>query len=186
MNQSKKITIIAVLAILFSLVSLGVSYSSLNTTNIENGVATIQEKYSEVKIEGLKNIESSDKALFLLEPEVNSNKINFGVSLSEQNSNCKYSFNVINSGNIASMVKEIKINGLENYKDNVEVIVEGINVGDVINTRVDPIMVNVSVIYNNPITVGTGGYYDEYWNYQETFEVQSIDIENLELEIIFE
>ena len=47
MNQSKKITIIAVLAILFSLVSLGVSYSSLNTTNIENGVATIQEKYSE-------------------------------------------------------------------------------------------------------------------------------------------
>ena len=113
-------------------------------------------------------------------------KINFGVSLSEQNSNCKYSFNVINSGNIASMVKEIKINGLENYKDNVEVIVEGINVGDVINTRVDPIMVNVSVIYNNPITVSTGGYYDEFWNYQETFEVQSIDIENLELEIIFE
>lgn len=186
MNQSRKVTIIAVLAIVFSLVSLGVSYSSLNTVNIENGVATVQEKYSEIKLEGLKNIEVSDKALYLVEPEVNNNKVNFGVSLSEQDSNCKYTFNVLNTGNIASMVKEIKINGIDEYKDNLEVIVDGINVGDIVNTKSDPILVNVTIKYSNPVTISTGGYYDEFWNYQETFEVQGIDLNNVELEIVFE
>lgn len=186
MSQNRKVSIIILLAVAFSFTSLGISYGALNTINSEDGVATVQEKYTDVKLEGLKNIEVNDKAKFNLEPEIDATKLTFGISLSDKNAYGSCSFNVVNKGNIAAMVKEINIKGLEEYSDYITYNIDGIKVGDIIEAKTDPIMVNVSVNYNVPKLTVINGFYNEIGIYEEETVTDTIDLENVELEIIFE
>lgn len=186
MSQNRRVKIIIVLALLFSSLSLGISYGSLNIINKENGVATVLDKHFDVQLEGLKNIKVTEKSMFSVEPEIKSNKLDFGISLTDKDEVGKCSFNIVNKGNIAAIVKEIRIKGLDDYKNNVVYNVEGIKIGDVVNVKSDPIMVNVSVKYIDPIVVENGGYYNEYGAYEKVYETKAINLDNVELEIIFE
>jgi hypothetical protein len=54
MTVIKKCRIIAVLAFLIAIASLGISYASLNTTKSIVGIATVQEKKTSLKIDNYK------------------------------------------------------------------------------------------------------------------------------------
>ena len=159
MNQSKKISIIALVAIMASTFSLFVSYASLTSTlEINNGKAIVTEEVEEkidVKIANLyKESVSVDGDSFREGLLYSNNKMTFGVSLSQVGSSAEYYFDIRNDGNKDATVAEIKVSGLEKYLDYVTLTMEGLEVGDIINASSQIKNIKVLLTYNNQ-------YYEE-------------------------
>lgn len=147
MSQSKKVSIIALIAIMISSFSLFLSYASLSTTLDLNGRATVVEvsEKADVKIMSVSEGKISNSLdSFVNAPTFSDNKLYFGVSLSEVGSIGEFSFEVKNSGNKEAIVKEIKVTGLDNFTDFVNVNIEGLSVGNKIGAGIE--FKNVKVV----------------------------------------
>ena len=154
MNQTKKISIVAILALMVSTMSLLVSYSSLSATLDINGVAKMVEEKEEeifkINIVNINDVKTSlDTAVFTKQPILSENGISLGVTLNQVNSYGMLKFDIVNQGNVEGKVTGIKITGIEGYEGYIKASLSGIKVGDVIKVSENPTSVNVTIAYAN-------------------------------------
>ena len=173
MTVIKKCRVIAVLAFLIAIASLGISYASLNTTKSIVGIATVQEKKTSLKIDNYTKSQIDEKVNSIVgSPTVNDNIIKFDCSLNNIGEYCAVDFEVINDGsNTAKVVNvEILLPGAEDKPISYEI--KGINVGDVLKAEE---VKNVSFVltYND--------YPREEWE-----EINVINLENIQIKIDYE
>ena len=75
-NTKNKIKIITIMAFLVAILSIGVGYSSYNTTNEISGKATIIENLCDIKIDNIKDVNTSLETItFKDTPSIISNTI---------------------------------------------------------------------------------------------------------------
>ena len=173
MTLMKKCRIVAVLAFLIAIASLGISYASLNTTKKIVGIATVQETKTSLKIDNYKKSQIDERINSVVgTPSMKANVLKFDCSLKTIGDYCALDFEIINDGSYAAKVTSLFIDlpGAENKPVSYEI--KGINVEDVL--RVEEVK-NVSLVitYND--------YSREEWE-----EIQEINIENIQFRVDYD
>lgn len=150
-HDTRKITILALFAVVFSSVSLFVSYSSLDIKMNGNGVAqqVVNETNFHIdKVYGKEFFVEED--YFTKEPVILDNyTIDFGVNLNQVNSFANFYFDLSNTGTKDCIIKNIIIEGIEEYNNLVKVEIDGIQIGSYIPGNSNVNNVKVSVKYVN-------------------------------------
>ncbi len=173
MKQNKKCTLFSVIGIFVAFVSLVTSLSAMGTSMAGNGVAMENKGVYDIKIDNVSEIFSDEEIEVIKSPESKENMISYGVKLKNIDSTTQVQFDIENKGNVNAKVKNVKINGIENYKDNVDVKVLGLNVGDVIDAEIKNLGVKVITQYKNPVIDENGMF-------------SSVILDNINVEIEFD
>lgn len=169
MRSTKKSTAFTLLALLVSIISLGSCFTVLGVSNSVHGVSVEEKKEWDVKIDGLSNIAMDVDAIGVLkEPVLDKFKMNYGVRLVRAASTAQFEFLIKNEGDFDAEVTDIKVTGIENYTNFVDVSFVDLAVGDVISKES---FVAVKVITNYHTQMS-----DMYLNPQEIF-LDNINIE---------
>lgn len=178
MNQGKKISFVALFAIMISSFSLMVSYGVI-TSVIDNNEETTTVNNSNFTKPKLIINETRDISLtnetdkFTMQPAIVNNKVKFGVSFDDAYSTASFYLDLINEGNEKATISEIKISGLEGLENNVKVEIIGAKIGDIISAGESLNNISVSVEYfESRIS-------------EETYTTL-VDLPNLEIEFIYE
>ena len=135
--MNKKISFIALFAIMISSLSLMVSYSVV-TSVIDNNEETTTVNDSNFGKSLLKVTEIRDIILinetdkFTMQPTIVNNKVRFGLSFEDAYSTASFHLDLINEGNEKATISDIKISGLEGLENNVRIEVIGAKIGDII------------------------------------------------------
>ena len=128
MKHNIRITFLIILALGLSIYSFTTSYSAL--TIKDDGIAVVKEEVNKVDIELKEKITSSEVIAFLGEPILVDNQIIFSIGLDTVNSFGQIYFDINNSGDFDNIYNGIKVIGLDDYKDFINIEVIGINEGD--------------------------------------------------------
>ena len=134
MNSSKtKLKYITILAFIVALLSLGIGYSSYNTTVDATGTSEKLESIYEVRITNIhEDKTSSNTILYKQKPTITGNDISFSISNFEEKGSISFKFDIENLGNIDAKVKGIKLVGLDKYESSMEYKISNLKVGDII------------------------------------------------------
>lgn len=136
MKGTKKGTVLTVLAVMISIISLVTCFNVLGISNAYQGTSIQEKKVWNIKIDTLSELAMDQGAIEVInKPTFNKFKINYGVKLIKSNSNAQLEFVIKNDGNIDAKVKDIKITGIEKYKQFVDISFVNIAVGDVIKQQ---------------------------------------------------
>lgn len=159
MDGMKKIKIIAFLAFFVAIMSLGVGYSTLNTTLEINGIAKVYEEKYEVSVSNIHNVLKSEGETTISDPLVKDDVITFDFKLTQLNNYVSFMFDIVNTGNQDAIVKDIHIEGLDPYVANLEV-----NFNDSLKNTV---ITGGETLENNLIKIGyKEGIFDPYLGFQ--------------------
>jgi len=172
MSQSKKVTILAIMAVIIAAFSLLFSFTSLNNVDVESGIAARKIEDFDVDIDLVNDFYiSEDNTLWLEEPNIDNEEISFGISLYNLNSKGQFSFNVENKGDIDAKLKAIVIEGLDDYNDYLDYSIIGLSVGDIIEA---------TKIYTCKFVIA----YKEV-NVDEEGNVKTINLNNVKIRLEF-
>ncbi len=173
-NTKNRIKIITIMAFLVAILSIGIGYSSYNTTIEVSGKAIAVENENNIKIENIKDLNTSlNTILFKEEPSVIGNSINFAITSIVPNNKISFKFDLLNEGLIPTKVKAIELKGIDNYQDNLEYGISNIAVGDDIKGEAKILDNTFTLEYKNAVK-------DEFGN------PMNLNLDNLSLIIEFD
>ncbi len=168
--RGKKSTLITTLAVIITVVSLVSCFGVLGISNSVQGVSIQEKKVWDVAIDNLSNLAMDEGAIEVIkEPTLDKIKLSYGLKLNSAPSVAQFEFTLRNKGNIDGIVSEIKITGLEQYANYLDVSLNGIKVGDTIKQGT---FVEVKVLTN---------YKQQLVN--EELVPQIINLDNIEIDI---
>lgn len=174
MKHMKKVTSIIGITVIVSLFSLSLSFGALSKSNALTGVSVENRAVWKANIEKASTIAVDDNNVIVLkEPEISGNLIKYSIVLNRVTNYGQFQFNIKNDGNINARVKNIKIDGIDDYKQYVDVSLVNLKVGDVI--KEGTLLNNIKVI-----TVYKKQAYDENMMPKE------IKLDNINIKIEFE
>lgn len=174
MSQTKKISLFIVLGLIVGIMSLGSSLAALRISYSSSEVAKIKEDSFIIELISPTRIYmDEDTGSVIKNPIITSNEIGYGLELKKINSGAQFQFDISNKGDLPGRVVNINIYGIEEYKDYIDINIEGINVGDVVESDKVIKKVNVRTTYFNPL-------------YDESGLIKTIKLEDLKIEIEFE
>lgn len=142
-----KITILILVAFVLAIYSITSSYSAL--IGGEDGIALVKEESYQVDLILNNNITSSEIISFSGEPEIVDNEINFSIGLDEVGSFGQIYFDIDNKGDYDAILRDIEIQGLNEYQDYVDISLLGIEKGEVIENGTLVKNVSIKITYNN-------------------------------------
>ena len=173
-NNKNRIKIITIMAFLVAMLSIGIGYSSYNTTIEVSGTAIAIENEYDIKLDNIKEVSTSlNTILFKADPSIINNSINFSITSMVPNNHVSFKFDLYNESLIPTKIKNITLKGLEKYQANLEYSITNLKVGDVIKGE-SKILDNTFVLnYKEPLK-------DEYGN------SLNLNLDNLSLVIEFE
>ena len=173
-NTKSRIKIITIMAFLVAILSIGVGYSSYNTTIEVTGKAIAIENEYDIKLDNIKEVSTSlNTILFSAEPSIINNSINFSITSMVPNNQATFKFDLYNNSLIPTKIKKITLKGLEKYQDNIEYSITNLKVGDIIKGE-SQVLDNVFLLnYKEPLK-------DEFGN------SLNLNLDNLSLVIEFE
>ena len=141
-----RITFYIILAFSLAIYSLYSSYSIL----IDNdGVALVKEDCYKVDLVLNDNVTSSDIIAFDGSPTLEDNSFNFTIGLDEVGSFGQIFFDVENNGDYDAIVKNIEVDGLNEYEGYVNVSLVGIEEGQVIDAGTLTKNASIKISYDN-------------------------------------
>lgn len=158
MDQSKKIQIVAILALMIATMSLLVGFSSLNAQLEIGNAVNVKNNEWNVHFGKITNIGSSNEAYarFTSLPSVseeNELAVSFAALMSQPGNDISFNIEVINEGNIDAKVSDIDLSGISGYERYITWSITGITVGDVIAAEdiVDDVKITLSYnhVYDN-------------------------------------
>lgn len=168
--RGKKSTLITTLAVIITVVSLVSCFGVLGISNSVQGVSIQEKKVWDVAIDNLSNLAMDEGAIEVIkEPTLDKIKLSYALKLNSAPSVAQFKFTLRNKGNIDGIVSEIKITGLEQYTNYLDVSLNGIKVGDTIKQGT---FVEVKVLTN---------YKQQLVN--EELVPQIINLDNIEIDI---
>ena len=134
-DTKNRIKVITVLAFLIALLSVGIGYSSYNTTIEVSGKAIAIENVYDIRLDNINSVNTS------LTP----------------NNSVTFKFDLYNESLIPTKIKNITLKGIEKYNDNLVYNISNLNIGDVIKGE--------SKILDNTFTLSyKEAYKDEFGN----------------------
>lgn len=170
--RGRKGTLITTLAIMIALVSVVSCFGVLGVTNSVQGISIQEKKQWKVSLSDLSKIAMDQGAIEVLrEPTLDKYRINYGLKLINVG-NAQFEFTIKNEGNIDTVVKNITINGIDEYKDYMSISFTEIKVGDVIKEN-SMVQVKVLTEYKNQLI-------------DQNMIPQLINLENIEIDIDLE
>lgn len=173
MEQQKRIKTYQVLGIIIAISSLILSLGSLTTTYAYTGIATISKDVYNVELKNVTDIYEDGETISILKnPIIIQNEIQYGLSIGKVNEYTKFQFNIENVGNVDASIKEIIIDGYEDYKDYITVEIHGLPEDKIIKGN-SIAKIDVITTYKNPLL-------------DETEEVLPIALNELSINIILE
>ena len=146
MKHNIRFIFLSILAFSISMYSLVSSYSALTT---EDGVAIVKEDCYKVNLVLNDNITSKNVISFDGVPTLEDNKFNFTIGLDEVGSFGQIFFDVNNTGDYDAVIKSIEVEGLNEYKDYVNISLVGIEEGQVIDAGSLTKNASIKVSYEN-------------------------------------
>lgn len=174
MKHIKKVTMITGIAIFLSVFSLSLSFGALGTSNALHGASIEKKEVWDIKYDNISTIVVDDNYVKVLkEPVVNGEVITYSISLSTTNNYGQFQFDIKNDGNVDAKVTNIIVDGIRDYEKYISVSLTDLEIGDVI--KAGTLKHNVKVITT---------YQDQF--YDANMWPQSIDLENITIEIQFE
>lgn len=173
MDSKRKIKVITILSVFVAILSLGIGYSSMVTNEKESGVSTRIENIYDIKLDNINEaIASKEEIEYSVKPVIVGNEIDFSLKNFIYDNSISFKFDIINNGNVDVEIKNIELEGIEAYANNLEYSMSNIQVGDIIKGNAN-IKDNTFVLkYKDPI-------YDKYNN------LINIDLDKLVLKIEF-
>lgn len=133
--RGKKSTIISTLAIIITVISVVSCVGVLGVTYSVQGISVQENKQWKVIISDVSKIAMDQGAIEVLkEPFVDKYKIKYGLKLNEIG-HSQFEFTIKNDGDIDAFVNDIKINGIDNYSDNVSISLLQLKIGDIIKAN---------------------------------------------------
>ena len=165
-------TLITTLALVFAVISFVLCFGVLGISNSVQGTSVYEKKEWKLMIDNISKIVIDNNDMEVInEPSYDKNKINYGLRLSNAPSTAQFEFTLKNDGNIDGVVSEVNIYGIDDYKNNIEIELLELNVGDVIEAG--------KFIQVKVITKYTSLVVDE----QQLSKIVSLD--NIEIDIKF-
>lgn len=170
--RGRKGTLITTLAIIITMVSVVSCFGVLGVTNSVQGISIQENKQWKVTFSDLSKIAMDQGAIEVLkEPNVDKYKINYGLKLINVG-NAQFEFTIKNEGNVDTVVKDIKINGIDEYKNYLSINFTELKVGDVIKAN-SIVQVKVMTEYKVQLI-------------DDNMIPQLINLENIEIDIDLE
>lgn len=176
--MNKKVSFIALFAIMISSFSLMVSYGVVTSVidNNEEQAAISADKLAKpnLKVNEIREVfltNETDK--FTMQPAIVNNKVKYGISFNDAFAAATFYVDLINEGNVNATISEIKITGIEGYEKNAKVEIIGVKVGDIIPAGASL----------NNIIVSTE-YFESLIN-EETYNTL-VELPNIQVEFIYE
>ena len=153
MEQSRKVQIVAILALMIATMSLLVGFSSLNAQLEIGGTANVKSAEWDVHFGEISGISSSNEvyAKFTTEPQLvegNSSAISFAALMSQPGHSISFNVDVVNEGTIDAKVSEIAVTGISGYEKYITWNVTGIQKDDVVAAGDTIKDVKVTLSYN--------------------------------------
>ena len=132
-NTKNKIKIITIMAFLVAVVSIGVGYSSYNTTIEISGKSTAIENICDMKFYNIKELNTSlDTIIYKDEPTIIGNTINFSITSMVPENSISFKFDLYNEGILPARIKGITLKGIEEYNDNLSYQITNLAINDII------------------------------------------------------
>lgn len=175
MSRTNKVTIFIILGIFVAIISLFTCVTVFGSANACSGVALENIEIYEAKINDISDIYFENGTFEILKTAnlEDKNIINYGLLLKKVDNYAQFQFDVENKGNIDVKIKNISILGYEEYKDYVDIKVDGINIGDTIEKSSVVSGIKVITTYKNP-------------QYMENGFIKFIELNNLKIVIEFD
>lgn len=153
MEQSRKVQIVAILALMIATMSLLVGFSSLSAQLDIGGTATVKSAEWDVHFGEITNITSSNEAYasFTTPPALvddNTTAIEFAALMSQPGQSISFDVDVVNDGTIDAKVSEIALTGISGYEKYITWNVTGIKKDDVVAAGDTISDVKVTLSYN--------------------------------------
>ena len=153
MEQSRKVQIVAILALMIATMSLLVGFSSLNAQLDIGGTAAVKSAEWDVHFGDISNITSSNEyyAKFTTQPALvdgNSSAISFAALMSQPGQSISFNVDVVNECTIDAKVTEIAVTGITGYEKYITWNVTGIEKDEVIAAGDTISDVKVTLSYN--------------------------------------
>ena len=162
MEQSRKIQIVAILALMIATMSLLVGFSSLNAQLEIAGTAAVKSAEWNVHFGEVSGVKSSNEAYasFQTAPAIdpdNNTAGSFAALMAHPGHNVSFNVSVVNEGTIDAKVSDIALTGITGYEKYITWNVTGIKKDDVIaaGDTVDNITVTLSYNYASDNTLIT-------------------------------
>lgn len=171
--RGKKSTLITTLAVVFSVISLVTAFGVLGISNSIQGISTPKKENWNVIINEVSDIVMDEGAIEVLnKPSVKVHKLSYGLKLNSAQSTAQFAFTISNEGNVDAIVKDIKINGIKDYENNLNINLSELKIGDTIKAGT---MLQVKVITNYLVQVN-----------DELMIPKIINLDNIEIDIELE
>lgn len=153
MEQSRKVQIVAILALMIATMSLLVGFSSLNAQLEIAGTATVKSAEWDVHFGEVSEIKSSNEAQasFTKTPAIdpsNASAVDFAALMSVPGNSVSFNVTVVNEGTIDAKVTDIAITGITGYEKYITWNVTGIKKGDVVAAGDSVENITVTLAYN--------------------------------------
>ena len=150
MHYGKKIGLISLLAFLIAIASLGIGYSTLNTTLEINGIAKVAKKEYKTEINNIHDIQKINNEM-MSDPIINGKQITTKVTLSQVGQTASFMFDIENLGNVDSELENITITGYENYRNYLDLKIEGFKNNELIKASSKKEHIKVTINYKNAL-----------------------------------
>lgn len=153
MEQSRKVQIVAILALMIATMSLLVGFSTLSAQLDIGGTAQVKSAEWDVHFGEISNVTSSNEAYasFTKAPDLvegNTSAIAFAAILSQPGHSISFNVDVVNEGTIDAKVSELAVTGITGYEKYITWNISGIKEGDVIAAGDTVNDVKVTLSYN--------------------------------------
>ncbi len=167
--RGKKSTFITTLAIIITIISVVSCFGVLGVTNSVQGISIQEKKEWNVLLDEVSEIAMDEGTIEVLkQPILDKYKINYGLKFINIG-HSQFEFTIKNDGDIDAIVNDIKINGIDNYQNNISVSLTELKVGDVIKANS---IVQVKVMTDYKIQL-----------IDENMIPQLINLDNIEIDI---
>lgn len=169
-KRTRNLCILAVLIAVFAFAGGTVFITNSYSANMENNEAVAKEKW-DVSIDNLSNLATVDEDIQIVKNptyDESTGMIDFAIVFKQVNTSASFSFDIVNKGNVDGVVKSIQIEGIEDYKDNVLINIDGLKVEDKVKAGQKIENVFVTVKYNK-----------NYFN--EETEIDFVDLSNVKV-----
>jgi hypothetical protein len=144
-------------------------FGVLGVTNSVQGISIQEKKEWKVIISDVSKLAMDQGAMEVIhEPSFDKYKVNYGLKFINVG-HSQFEFTIKNDGDIDAIVNDIKVNGIDNYQNNIEVTLTELKIGDVIKAN-SMIQVKVLTDYNLQLI-------------DENMIPQLINLENIEIDI---
>ena len=153
MEQSRKVQIVAILALMIATMSLLVGFSSLNAQLEIGGSANVKSSEWDVHFGEITGVTSSNEAYasFSTPPALvdgNPLAISFAALMSQPGHSISFNVDVVNEGIIDAKVTEIQLTGISGYEKYITWNITGIEKDDVVAAGDTVEDVKVTLSYN--------------------------------------